>query len=36
MNITFKPTNINYIPRLTDEVAEEYNSDEYMIYICRY
>jgi hypothetical protein len=30
MNIASKPMNISYIPRLTDEVSEKYNSDEYM------
>jgi hypothetical protein len=30
MNIASKPTNIGYIPQLTDEPTEEYNADEYM------
>jgi hypothetical protein len=30
MNIASKPRKISYIPRLTDEVTEEYNSDEYI------
>jgi hypothetical protein len=29
MNIGSKPTNISYIPRLTDEVTREYNPNEY-------
>jgi hypothetical protein len=30
MNIASKPRKISYIPRLTDEVTEEYNSGEYI------
>jgi hypothetical protein len=30
MNIASKLMNVGYIPRLTDEPTEEYNTDEYM------